>query len=90
MVWCPKYRRGVVGGRVAARLDELVDEIAGDSLAEVAGRLNGRSWRVLRSELAWLGRKRVLWSKSYVAVSVGYVSVATVGRSIERRWDGVA
>ncbi|MGP3966447.1 IS200/IS605 family transposase [Streptomyces sp. 6N223] len=24
VVWCPKYRRPVLGGRVAARLDELV------------------------------------------------------------------
>jgi putative transposase len=23
MVWCPKYRRAVIGGRVAIRLEEL-------------------------------------------------------------------
>jgi len=44
-----------------------------DSPADVAGKLKGRTSRVLRAEFAWLGRRRVLWSKSYVAASVGYV-----------------
>jgi putative transposase len=42
-----------------------------DSPAEVAGRFKGRASRVLRSEFARLGRKKVLWSKSYFAASVG-------------------
>jgi REP element-mobilizing transposase RayT len=25
-VWCPKYRRGVLGGRVVARLRELIEQ----------------------------------------------------------------
>lgn len=25
LVWCPKYRRQVLGGRVARRLDELIE-----------------------------------------------------------------
>ena len=28
IVWCPKYRRRVLGGRVARRLDELIEQIA--------------------------------------------------------------
>jgi putative transposase len=28
VVWCPKYRRRVVGGRVAARCGELLEQIA--------------------------------------------------------------
>jgi putative transposase len=28
LVWCPKYRRRVLGGRVARRLDELLNAIA--------------------------------------------------------------
>ncbi len=28
LVWCPKYRRGVLGGRVAARCGELLVQIA--------------------------------------------------------------
>jgi putative transposase len=28
LVWCPKYRRRVLGGRVARRLDELIEQIA--------------------------------------------------------------
>lgn len=28
LVWCPKYRRWVLGGRVARRLDELIEQIA--------------------------------------------------------------
>lgn len=114
-VWCPKYRRRVLGGRVALRLNELLDEIADendwqivarevmpdhvhifvrvgptDSPAEVVRKFKGRTCRVLRAELAWLGRQRVLWSSSYFAASVGDVSEATVGRYIEHRWDQVA
>lgn len=114
VVWCPKYRSRVLGGRVAVRLNQLLDEIAGendwqivarevmadhvhvfvrvhptDSPAEVARQFKGRTSRVLRSEFAWLGRRRVLWSKSYFAASVGYVSEATVRRYIEHQWDAV-
>lgn len=28
LAWCPKYRRRVLGGRVARRLDELIEQIA--------------------------------------------------------------
>jgi len=115
VVWCPKYRRRVRGGRVALRLKELLDEIAGendwqivarevmpdhvhifvrvrptDSPAEVAAKFKGRTSRVLRAEFAWLGRRRVPWSKSYFAASVGYVSEATVRRYIEHQWDAAA
>jgi len=115
VVWCPKYRKRLLGGRVALRLNELLDEIAGendwrivarevmpdhvhifvrvrptDSPAEVARKFKGRTSRVLRAEFAWLGRRRVLWSKSYFAASVGYVSEATVRRYIEHQWDVVA
>lgn len=86
VVWCPKYRRWMLGGGVARRLNELLDEIAADdgwqiaawevmpdqvrifvrvrasdSPAEVARRFKGRTSRVLRGEVAWLGRQRVLW-----------------------------
>jgi putative transposase len=112
VVWCPKYRRRVLGGRVAARLNELLDEVAAendweivarkvmpdhvhvfvrvrpvDAPAEVARRFKGRTSRVLRAEFPWLARRRVLWSKSYFAASVGYVSEATVRRYIEHQWD---
>ena len=30
LVWCPKYRRRVLGGRVAARCGELLVQIAGE------------------------------------------------------------
>lgn len=112
LVWCPKYRKRVLVGQVAIRLDELLDEIAADndwqivarevmpdhvhifvrvrppdSPAEVARCFKGRTSRVLRAECAWLGRHRVLWSKSYFAASVGYVSEQTVRRYIEHQWD---
>ena len=112
LVWCPKYRRRLLGGRVAARLNGLLDEIAVDndweivarevmpdhvhvfvrvrptgSPAEVARRFKGRTSRVLRAELAWLGARRALWSKSYFAASIGYVSETTVRRYIEHQWD---
>jgi len=115
VVWCPKYRRRLLGGRVAARVDDLLDDIAADngweivarevmpdhvhifvrvrptdSPAEVARRFKGRTSRVLGTEFPWLGGKKVLWSKSYFAASVGYVSEATVRRYIERQCDSAA
>lgn len=30
VVWCPKYRRRVLGGRIEARLKELIREVADD------------------------------------------------------------
>jgi putative transposase len=112
VVWCPKYRRRWLGGRLAVRLNELLDEIAAengweivarevmldrvhilvrvgptDSPAEVARRFKGRTSRVLRVEFPWLGGKKVLWSKSYFAASVGYVCELTVRRYIEHQWD---
>jgi hypothetical protein len=42
--------------------------------------------RVLRAEY----RAKVLWSPSYFAASVGYVSDSTVRQDIEHQWDGVA
>lgn len=30
VVWCPKYRRRVLGGRIEARLKELIREVAAD------------------------------------------------------------
>ncbi|MGH9652968.1 MAG: IS200/IS605 family transposase [Bryobacteraceae bacterium] len=115
LVWCPRFRRRVLGGRVAGRLVELLDEIAAehdwqivarevvpdhvhifvrvhptDSPAGVARAFKGRTSRVLRAEFAWLGRQRALWSKSYFAASVGYVSEAAVRRYIEHQWDRAA
>lgn len=40
VVWCPKYRRRVLGGRVAERLDELIREKA-----------NERGWTVVALEV---------------------------------------
>lgn len=40
VVWCPKYRRRVLGGRVADRLDELIQEKAAE-----------RGWTVVALEV---------------------------------------
>lgn len=115
VVWCRKYRRRILGGRVAARLNGLVEKIADDhgweivasevmadhlhifvraratdSAAEVVEAFKGRTSQALRAEFPWLGRKSVLWSKSYFAASVGYVSESTVRRYIEHPWDEAA
>jgi len=115
VVWCPKYRGRLLGGRGALRVDELLDGIAGegdwqivarevmpdhvhisvrvrptDSPAELSRKFKGRTARVCQAEFAWLGRGRVLWSKSYFAASVGYVSEATVRRYIEHQRDAAA
>ena len=52
---------------------------------------NDYTARVLRAEFPYLrNRAKVLWSPSYFAASVGYVSESTVRRYIEHQWDAVA
>jgi putative transposase len=52
--------------------------------------LKGRTARVLRHEFPHLGHHaKVLWSPSYFAASVGYVSESTVRLYIENQWDAV-
>jgi putative transposase len=115
LVWCPKYRRRVLGGRVAGRLDELLRQIAAehgwqivahevmpdhvhllvrvgpaDAPASVVRAVKGRTARELRQEFPYLRNDaKVLWSPSYFAASVGYVSETTVRRYIEHQWDAV-
>jgi putative transposase len=115
-VWCAKYRRPLLEGRVAARLRELVGEKAAahgwrvvacevmpdqvrlfveagpaDSPANLANQFKGHTSRVPREECPRL-RSRLprLWSKSYVAATVGAVSAAAVqrhaGTRCERPW----
>ena len=51
----------------------------------------GRTARVLRQGFPYLRRfAKVLWSPSYFAASVAYVSESTVRRYIEHQWDAVA
>ena len=62
-----------------------------DAPAWVVRAFKGRTARVLRAEFPYLGRfAKVLWSPSYFAGSVGYVSESTVRRYIEHQWDAVA
>ncbi|WP_222106483.1 IS200/IS605 family transposase [Mycobacterium simulans] len=115
LVWCPTCRRRILGGRVAARCGELLEEIAdehgwqivakevmpdhvhllvrvglADAPAGVVRAFQGRTARVLRQELPYLGsRAKVLWSPWYCAASVGCVSESAVGRYIEHQWDAV-
>jgi putative transposase len=110
-----RFRRVFVG-RVAARCDELLAQIADehgweivakevmpdrvhmfvragptDAPAAVVRAFKGRTARVLRVEFPYLRRSaRVLWSPSYFAASVGYVSESKVCRYIEHQWDVVA
>jgi putative transposase len=116
VVWCPKYRRRILGGRVARRLGELLEQIDAehgwqivakevmpdhvhlfmrvgptDAPAQVVRVFKGRTARKLREEFPYLrNHAKVLWSPSYVAASVGYVSESTVRRYIEHQWDAVA
>lgn len=116
LVWCPKNRRRILGGRVVARCDELLVQIAGehgwqivarevmpdhvhpfvrvgptDAPAMVVRAFKGRTARVLRHGFRYLRRfAKVLWSPSYFAASVGYVSESAVRRYIEHQWDAVA
>jgi putative transposase len=119
LVWCPKYRCRVLGGRVEARCGELVEQIGAehgweivakqvipdhmhlfvrvgptDAPAAVVRAFTGRTARVLQAEFAYLERfakvAKVLWSPSYFAAPVGYMSESTVRRYIEHQCDAVA
>lgn len=62
-----------------------------DAHAAVASALKGRTARVLGAEFPHVRTfAKVLWSPSYFAASVGYVSESTVRRYIEHQWDKVA
>ena len=62
-----------------------------DAPAQVVRAFKGRTTGVLRQEFPHLPEfANVLWSPSYFAASVGYVSEATVRRYIEHQWDAVA
>jgi len=115
LVWCLKYRRRILGGRVARRLDELLEQVAAehdwqivahevmpdhvhlfvrvgpaDAPASVVRAFKGRTTRVLRQEFPHLrNHAKVLWSSSYFAASVGYVSETTVRRYVEHQRDAV-
>ena len=75
---------------MADHLHIFVRVRATDSPAEVVRPFKGRTSGALRAEFPWLGRKPVLWSKSYFAASVGYVSESTVRRYIEHPCDEAA
>ena len=61
-----------------------------DAPAQVVRAFKGRTARVLRAEFRHLrNHAKVLWSPSYFAASVGYVSESTVRRYIEHQWDAV-
>jgi putative transposase len=52
--------------------------------------LKRRTARVLCHEFPHLGNHaKVLWSPSYLAASVGYVSESTVRGYLEHQWDAV-
>ena len=113
VVWCPKYRRPVLTGPVAARCDELIRQVCAErgweivalqvmpdhvhlfvkpdpktAPSAVAGRVKGRTSRVLRQEFPELRRRLpTLWSSSYFAASVGAVSASTVQRYIDTQYE---
>jgi putative transposase len=115
VVWCLKYRRRILGGRVARGCGEQLEQVAGehgwrvvaeevmpdlvhlfvgvgltDAPARVVRALKGRTARVRRREFPHLcSHAEVLWSPSYFAASVGYVSESRLRRYIEHPWDVV-
>lgn len=100
VAWCPRYRRPVLAGRVAARCKELTLEIIpdhvrmfvrahlSDSPSRIANQFKGLSSRRLRAEFPQLP---TLWSRPYFAATVGAVSAETVrrhgGTQNERPWQ---
>jgi putative transposase len=64
---------------------------ATDVPAQEMRAFRGRTARVLRATFPYLRRSaKMLWSPSYFAAWVGYVSESTVRPCIERRWDAAA
>ncbi len=62
-----------------------------DVPAAVVRAFKGRTACVLRGEFPHLRTlAKMLWSPSYFAASVGYVSESTVRQYIEHQWDKVA
>ncbi len=113
IVFCPKYRKPVLVGDVAARLKVLLAakateigatvhalEVLPDhvhlfvesdptfSPSHLANQFKGFTSHELRSEFAHLrSRLPTLWSRSYFAASVGYVTEAAVKRYIDTQWE---
>ncbi|MBF8186778.1 transposase [Nonomuraea sp. K274] len=88
VVWCPKYRRPVLGGRVKmlGRVHLVVRSHPKQSPSYVAGQFTGFTSHShhLRAEFPHLSsRLPTLWSRSYVVATAGAVSAETVPRYIE-------
>jgi REP-associated tyrosine transposase len=80
VVWCRKYRRRILGGRVARR------DAPGSLVRAVKDRIAGG----VRQEFAHLrNHAKVSQSSSCLAASVGDVWESRVGRDIERWSDAV-
>jgi putative transposase len=75
LVWWPKYRCRILGGRVAARCGELSEQVA-----EECG------WQIVAKDVM---AEKLWWSASYFVVSVGCVWESRVRGCIEYRWDAV-
>jgi putative transposase len=80
-VRCPKYQRRVLGGRVASRLGELLEQMAGEY-----------GWQIVAKEVPDHVHPfaKALWLSSFLVALVRYVSEPTVRRYIEQQWDEVA
>jgi putative transposase len=113
IVFCPKYRKPVLVGDVAARLKALLAEKATEigatvhalevmpdhvhlfvesdptfSPSHLANQFKGVTSHALRQEFPHLrSRLPTLWSRSYFAASVGYVTESAVKRYIDTQWE---
>src|SRR5438874_13033769 len=113
LVWCPKYRKPVLVGDVAARLATLLATKAAEleavvhalevmpdhvhllvesdpsiSPSHLANQFKGFTSHALRREFPHLrSRLPTLWSRSYFAASVGYVTDFAVKRYIDTQWE---
>jgi len=84
VVWCPKYGRRVLGGRIEARLKELI----GGVIEEKGAWLKGRSSRVLRQEFPSLtSRLPTLWTNSCFVATVGGAPMDVVRRYVVNQKD---
>jgi putative transposase len=92
VVWCPKHRRRVLGGRVAPRPNQLLDEISADNGWQVVAR------EVLPDQVHIFVPVRPTDSPAQVVgrfkgrrtrvLRAGYATA--VRRSIQHQWDQVA
>lgn len=89
VIFCPKYRRGVLQDGVDARLKDIVMELAVElqfGIHRIVKAIKGRSSRLLRQEFPKLkSRLPTLWTNSYFVATCGGAPLAIIKQYIQNQ-----